>query len=290
MSKILITGATGNIGFELIGFLSQLESPKNIVAGVRDIDRAKAKFHKYSGLEYTHFDFTNPETVVNALNGIEKVFLLRPPNIANVDKYFKPFLTKIKEKKVNKIVFLSVQGVEKSKVIPHHKIEQLIINNKLDYVFIRPSYFMQNLTTTLLADIQNNREIILPSGNAKFNWVDIKNIAEAAAILLNQFDHYKNQIFEITGLENKSFETVTSIINSVITHPIKYRNVSPFHFYRIKKQQGLPRGMIIVMLLLHYLPRFQKEPKISSSYKKLTGKNPTDLKTFIEREKVLLDK
>ena len=40
MSKILITGATGNIGFELIGFLSKIESPKNIVAGVRDVNKS----------------------------------------------------------------------------------------------------------------------------------------------------------------------------------------------------------------------------------------------------------
>jgi hypothetical protein len=38
------------------------------------------------------------------------------------------------------------------------------------------------------------------------------------------------------------------------------------------------------------LPRFQKEPKISDFYERLTGKKPTDLKTFIEREKKQLDK
>lgn len=45
------------------------------------------------------------------------------------------------------------------------------------------------------------------------------------------------------------------------------------------------KGMIIVMILLHFLPRFQKEPQISNFYEELTGKKPTDLKTFILREK-----
>jgi hypothetical protein len=47
----------------------------------------------------------------------------------------------------------------------------------------------------------------------------------------------------------------------------------------------MARGLIIVMIMLHFLPRFQKEPKISDFYERLTGKKPTVLKTFIEREK-----
>ena len=40
-----------------------------------------------------------------------------------------------------------------------------------------------------------------------------------------------------------------------------------------------------VMTIIHFLPRFQKAPKISETYKKLTGKNPTLLRDFIKREK-----
>jgi hypothetical protein len=47
----------------------------------------------------------------------------------------------------------------------------------------------------------------------------------------------------------------------------------------------MPTGMIVVMILLHLLPRFQKEPTISGFYQQLTGKTPTSLKSFIQREK-----
>jgi uncharacterized protein YbjT (DUF2867 family) len=183
-----------------------------------------------------------------------------------------------------------VQGAEKSKVIPHNKIERLIKENGFDFIFIRPSYFMQNLTTTLIEDIKTKREIILPSGNAKFNWIDIENIGELGAILLNKFEEYKNRVIEITGLENENFAKVTALINHTIEHPIKYRNVNPIRFYQIKKQDGLATEMIIIMLLLHFLPRFQKEPRISDFYENLTNKKPTDLKTFINREKKQFEK
>lgn len=285
MTSILITGATGNIGVELIRFLSDTNSSCRVVAGVRDIEKAKIKFKKFPSLDFVLFDFENTDTFDNALNGIDRVFLLRPPHISDVDKYFRPLLSKMHERNIHEIVFLSVQGAEKSKIIPHNKIERLITGYGLDYIFIRPGYFMQNLTTTLIGDIRNKRAIILPSGSAKFNWIDIENIAEVAAILLDKFENYKNRAIEITGTENENFQTVTGLMNKIINNPISYRNVNPFKFYAIKKQEGMVPGMIIVMIFLHFLPRFQQEPEISDYYTQITGKQPTVLKTFIEREK-----
>jgi uncharacterized protein YbjT (DUF2867 family) len=285
MSNILITGATGNTGSEVIRFLSEMDASDKIFAGIRNIKKAKPVFKDFPQLHYVHFDFEDAGTFDSALADIDRVFLLRPPHISDTDKYIKPLISKIKENNIREIVFLSVQGAEKSKVIPHNKIERLIKENNLDYIFLRPSYFMQNLTTTLIDGIRTKREIVLPSGKAKFNWIDIENIGEAAAVLLQNFEEYKNQAYEITGLENENFRKITSLINNTIDNPVRYKSVNPLQFYRIKKQQGMAKGMIVVMILLHYLPRFQKEPKISNFYERLTGKKPTDLKTFIEREK-----
>lgn len=285
MRKILITGATGNIGSEVIRFLYSRVSSERIIAGVRNIEKANYIFKDYQSLEYAAFDFEDPKTFDKALMGIDTVFLLRPPHISDVDRYFRPLISAIKKHSIKEILFLSVQGAEKSKVIPHNKIERLIQEYELNYIFLRPGYFMQNLTTTLMGDISAKREIILPAGKARFNWIDIENIAEVAAILLINFEPYKDQALEITGLENENFETVTSLINNTVKKPIKYKNVNPFRFYRIKKQEGMITGMIIVMILLHFLPKFQKEPRISDVYEQLTGKKPTSLKTFIEREK-----
>ncbi len=290
MSNILITGATGNIGFEVIRFLYKNDTPHRIIAAVRNIEKAKIVFEEYPKLDYVYFDFKDSGTFANALIGIDKIFLLRPPHISEVDKFFKPLIETIKESNINEIVFLSVQGAEKSKVIPHNKIERLIIENGLDYIFLRPSYFMQNLTTTLINDTRTKKEIILPAGRAKFNWIDIENIGELGAILLDNFSDYKNQTYEITGLENKNFSEVTSLINKTIESHIRFRNVNPFSFYRIKKKEGMAAGMIIVLILLHFLPRFQKEPEISDFYELLTGKKPTDLATFIERVKKQFEK
>jgi len=288
MKRILITGATGNIGHEVIRFLYDNNTPNQIIAGVRNIDKAKIEFKNYAQLDYVQFDFEDSTTFDKSLDNIDCIFLLRPPHISDIDNYFYPLIKEVKAKKITQVVFLSVQGAEKSKIIPHNQIEKLITDYGLDFIFLRPSYFMQNLTTTLLNDIQVKRKIILPAGKAKFNWVDIENIGESTAKLLNDFDNYKNRVIELTGYENLDFYQVTDLINETINNKIKFDNANFLRFFWTKKKDGLNAGLIIVMMMLHLLPRFQSEPKISTFYEKLTGKKPTKLKEFIKRENKIL--
>lgn len=284
MKKILITGATGNIGFEVIRFLYKNGTTNKIVAAVRNVDKARNTFKEFLQLEFAEFDFEIPDLAEKALENVDCVFLLRPPHLSDIE-IFRPLVAKMKENGISEVVFLSVQGAEKSKVIPHNKIEKLIKDVGLNYIFLRPSYFMQNLTTTLIGDLHAKKQIILPAGDAKFNWVDIENIAEAASITLDKFEMYKNEAIEITGSENENFETVTKLLSKTLDKKIEFVNANPFRFYRIKKKEGMAKGMILVMIMLHFLPRFQKEPVISNYYEKLTGKKPTKLIEFIKREK-----
>ncbi len=284
MQKILITGATGNIGIEVIHWLYKLPTKHKVIAGVRNTEKAKAVFPGYDQLEYTRFDFEDTDTFASALEDVTTIFLLRPPHIADVEKYFAPLVKHIESAGIRQVVFLSVQGVEKSKVIPHHKIERLLEESGLEYVFLRPSYFMQNLTSTLKKDIQQKNKIILPSGKAKLNWIDAANIGELAAITLENFSQYKNQKIEITGDENLNFYEVVDVINQNSKASIAYKPVNPISFYFIKKKDGVPAGMIMVMIMLHFLPRFQKDPQRSAAYEKITGKKPNPLSVFVKRE------
>ena len=284
--KILITGATGNIGTQVIRYLSEMNEDHTIVAGLREEKDAKL-LSEYPDLEFCVFDFEDANTFDKCLEGVEMLFLLRPPQISDIDKYFRPLIRKIKEIGSIRIVFLSVKGAELSGIIPHNKIEKLIREYVIDHVFLRPAYFMQNLTTTLLNGIKKNNEIQLPAGKAKFNWVDTHNIGEVAASVINDFDKHKNTAIEITGNELLNFQEVTKQLSNSLGKDIKYRNRNPISFYFAKRKEGVPSGFAIVMIVLHFLPRFQADPKITNVYKDITGKRPTLLKEFIEREKHL---
>lgn len=290
MRRILVTGATGNIGREVIHSLSKQNPESEIIAAVRNEERARTQFSDYPKLSFRRFDFENRNTFSPAFKDIDVLFLLRPPYISNVQEYFQPLLEAARENDIKKIVFLSVQGAEKSQVIPHNKIENLIKSFRFSYIFVRPSYYMQNLTTTLLPEIQESRTITLPAGQAKFNWIDVKNIGEACAVLIESFDKYKNRAYEITGTENRNFHKVVALMSEVTGIKVKYRSMDPVSFYFKKRKEKVPSDFALVMTLLHLLPRLQKEPKISNNYKMLTHKEPTLLKDFFEREKEIFNR
>lgn len=153
MKQILVTGATGTIGSEVIRYLSQMKSECGIIAAVRTIKRAMKILPDDSSLSFRQFDFENTGSFKSAFDGIDVLFLLRPPHISDVQTYFQPLLESAKRSGVGNILFLSVQGAKSSKMIPHNKIEQLIKDLGINFIFLRPSYFMQNLTTTLLDEI-----------------------------------------------------------------------------------------------------------------------------------------
>jgi uncharacterized protein YbjT (DUF2867 family) len=285
MKRILVTGATGNVGKEVINYLYKSDNASVIIVAARNIKTAKNTFSNFPKLFFRNFDFESPYSFDSAFRDVDILFLLRPPQISEIDKFFRPLLESAKRNRIKKVVFLSVQGAAKSKVIPHNKIERLIKLNKFKYIFIRPSYFMQNLTTTLLPEIVENQTITLPSGRAKFNWIDVKNIGEVLAILINSFEEFQDRAYDITGTENRSFKEVTELMTQITGTKFRFNNINPISFYFKKRKNGVPHGFAMVMTILHFLPRLQKDPEISNHYFKLTGNKTTTLKDFIHRKK-----
>lgn len=164
MKNVLVTGASGSVGSAIVRHLS-----------TTDTKVWKASYKDALQSDELYFDFDNLSRTTNSLNNLDVLFLLRPPHISNTEKYFEPLITACVQMKVKHIVFLAVQGAEKSSIIPHHRIEKIIVRSALPYTFIRPSYFMQNLTSTLKQDIRAKGLISLPAGKAKFLWVDVND-------------------------------------------------------------------------------------------------------------------
>lgn len=77
MGKILITGATGNVGMEVIKALTNLNHDYLVYSGVRNVQADDQNLESFNA-QHIHFDFTNSDTFQPALTGIDILFLLRP--------------------------------------------------------------------------------------------------------------------------------------------------------------------------------------------------------------------
>ena len=287
MTKVLITGATGNVGTEVIKSLQNIDHQLEIYAGVRNLNEDRLKLSNYK-VNFSLFDFTDVETYKTALDGCEILFLLRPPQISEVEKYFKPIVDTCKKNGVKHIVFLSVQGVEKSKIIPHHKIEKLIVDSKIPYTFLRPAYFMQNFTTTLHNDLVNKKRIYLPAGNAKFTLVDVRDIGAVSATILTNISKHINKSYELTCKVKLTFLEMARILSDILGIEIQYISPNLISFFLTKRKEKTPTMFILVMIMLHYFPRFQKEPETTNWVEKITNRQPTTFEQFINDNKKAL--
>lgn len=289
MTKVLITGATGNVGREVIKSLQNIDHQLDIFAGVRNLKVDSVKLANCK-VEFSQFDFTDAKTYNTALDGCDILFLLRPPQISEVDKYFNPIIETCKVQGVKHIVFLSVQGVEKSKIIPHHKIEKLIIECKIPYTFLRPAYFMQNFTTTLHKDLVNNKRIYLPAGKAKFTMIDVRDIGSVSAIILTNISQHINKSYELTCKEKLTFSEMARVLSDILGTDIQYKSPNLICFFLTKRKEKIPTMMIFVMIMLHYFPRFQQEPETTDWIAKIIAKQPTSFEQFVTDNKILLTK
>ncbi len=273
MENILITGATGNVGQAILQHFKPNAHQKLYLAS------------RKASADQLYFDFEDIEGTKATLAKTDTLFLLRPPQISDVKKYFEPLINNAKEAEVKHIIFLSVQGAEDISFIPHAKIEKLIVASGISYTFIRPSYFMQNLSTTLLNDIKEQNRILLPAGNAKFLWVDVMDIGKAIASVLKDVIAHQNKAYTITGNELRNFEEVAHMLSETLGRKINYVSPNLLRFFFAKKKEGMKTPFILVMIMLHYLPRFQKAPRISGDLTELSGDAPIQLKQFMKREK-----
>ena len=287
MTKVLITGATGNVGLEVIRSLQKINHQLDLYAGVRNINADKIKLTNYK-VNFSQFDFTDSKTYNSALNDCDVIFLLRPPQISEVEKYFKPIIETCKGKGIKHIVFLSVQGVEKSKIIPHHKIEKLIVDSKIPYTFLRPAYFMQNFTTTLRTDLTHNKQIYLPAGKAKFTLIDVCDIGAVAAMVLTNISLHNNKSYELTNKEKLTFGEMAEILSVNLGIDIQFKSPSLLSFFLTKRKEKLPTMLIFVMIMLHYFPRFQNEPETTEWVEKIINRPATTFEEFIKNNKRLL--
>jgi uncharacterized protein YbjT (DUF2867 family) len=271
--KILITGATGNVGQAMIKHYRAVAEDTLYLATRKKTNPTN------SNLRY--FDFDNLPESLSSLAQIDLLFLLRPPHISDVNTYFEPLIEACKKFSVKHIIFLSVQGADKASFIPHAKIEKMILHTGIAYTFIRPAYFMQNLSTTLQKDIIKKNRIFLPAGSATFNWIDVEDIGMAIARILEQPSLHINKIYTLTGSQNLTFQQAATYLTETLRRKIDYTSPSLFRFYIAKRKEGMSPAFILVMILLHFIPRFQKPPLIHPDFEQLTGRKPNPLRQFI---------
>ena len=277
---ILITGATGNVGAEVVRLLAT--RGRDVRAAVRNPERLPELPAGAHGVE---FDFSRPETFEAALKGVRRVFFMRPPHISDAS-VFDPFLLAMKAADVEQVVFLSLLGVERNPVVPHHAIEKRLKASGLGWTMLRPGFYMQNLSTTHLADIRDRGEIVVPAGMGRTSLIDACDIAHAAVAVLTQPGHV-GRGYSLTGSEALTYEECAQQLSQATGRAIRYTRPSGRAFARHMEAQGHDREFVKVMRGIYLVAKLRMAGTVTDELSRLIGRRPTTFAEFAERNAAL---
>jgi uncharacterized protein YbjT (DUF2867 family) len=272
---ILVTGATGNVGGDVLRGLLELGEP--LRAAVTDPSRAASKLPQSTNL--VRFDFSDPSTFGPALEGVSRVFLMRPPMMGD-PKVFQPFLEALKSIHLEQVVFLSLLGAQGNPVVPHRKLELAIEKLEIPHVFLRPSFFLQNLSTTHLQDILERDDLFVPAGNGRTSFIDARDIA-AVAVRALTVPHIVNGGIDLTGPEALTYSEVAEIFSQVLGRQITYSDPAALRFGREMRRRGVKAAFVNIMILIYTTNRLGLAARVTNDVERILGRKPISVRGFV---------
>jgi uncharacterized protein YbjT (DUF2867 family) len=270
---ILVTGASGNIGTELVKELSRRGEKFRAAYTTKE----KAEKARTAVVEPVVADFAKPESLAAALAGVDRLFLLsaNPSSEAAV-------VRAARTAGVTQIVKLSVydapaEGFAFGKM--HRAVEKEIEASGIDYTFLRPNGFMQNLANQQAPAIRERGAFYFPAGGARISHVDVRDIARVAAAALTGPGH-AGKAYELTGPEALTYDDMAGTLTRVLGRPVAYVAISDDDFRKALGGSGTPAPVIEGLVDLFAFYKRGGAARISPDIEKVTGKKATSFEEY----------
>ena len=281
--KILVTGGTGNVGAEVVKELRKRKADIRLLVRKEGDPTPK-------GVEIVVGDLLDPVSVQKAMHGVDKLYLL---NAVVPDELTQGLIAYdlARKLKLKHIVYHSVFRVDRFKDVPHFAsklaIENAMREFDVPFTIIRPNYFSQN-DATLKDALSKAGTYPMPLGQVGVSAVDIRDIAEAAAIALTSDGHF-GKTYNLNGPEALSGPRMASIWSGLLGKEVRYSGDDMDAFeVQMRKRAPSWSAFDIRMMFEGYLERgFVAEPGDVEILTNLLGHAPRRYEEFA-KETVLI--
>ena len=271
---IFITGASGNVGSEVLKQASA--AGLKLRAGYQSQEKARLA---PPGAETAVIDFARPETLRAAFHGVEKLFLVGPPN-ASLPELEAKAVKEAQNAGVPHIVKLSALGGRGS-VFPglHAQSEDQIRSSGLRYTFLRPNGFMQNFVNYSGESIRSSSAFFGSLGQGAVSHIDIRDVAAAAVVVLSTSGHEGNA-YALTGPEALTQAQIAAILSRILGRNIEYVDLPSEKLKQGMLQAGVPEWSANALLDLERFYREGRASQVEPTVQQLTGRPPQTFEQF----------
>ncbi len=291
-TTVLVTGATGTVGSEVVKQLtsSSSSSGSRVRAAVHSKNNADKLKNENKTIEIVNMDYNKPETIVNALNEVDKIFLVTPP-APNMNELSSSLINEAKKNNIKHIVKLSVLDADAEPGILigrwHRQEEKNIEESGIPYTFLRSGAFMQNFINYFGQTIKTQDTFYVPTRDVKASFVDVRDIAAVATeILLNKNEskskqQYENKKYGITGSDALSYSQAAEILSKVLGRKISYVNITEVDARKSMKNSGMEDLFVDALIEIYNVIEPDNASQTIGAIEQITGRKPISFEQFV---------
>ena len=227
------------------------------------------------------FDFFDRTTWPATLAGADTIFLLFPlPGNRAAREAMIPFVQAAEQAGCRHVVYVSVFGADRARFIPHYRVESALRASSMSWTLLRCSFFMQNLHRSISThgtDILEHGELFVPAGRGRTTFIDARDAAEVAAVVVGDPAAHRNATYHLTGPAAMTMDEVAAALESALGTPITYSHPGLVRFAARLHRRGVGWDVIGFMSAVYTLTRLGQNQAITDEVRQLLGRPPRTL-------------
>lgn len=281
-ASILVLGATGNVGSEVIKQLTVANQP--VIAGIYNkLSQSDDRFTNSLPVDYNDLDL-----LCRAFSGVGTLVVIIPDS-PEMELHAQAIVRCASECHIARYVLISGAGVTlaPTNVLSQRlrAMEQQFVQSNMKGVILRPTFFMQNLINHFTANELG--EYHLAMGAGKVNYIDVRDVAKAVVSAIGSLSWQlsKSTVFHLTGSESYTFSEVVGVLNEVCNSDFTYTDMPLSDQISLLAKAGLSKWRVEMMTEVFMSIRKSSYDFWCEDFKRLTEAKPVSLKEFVQVHK-----
>ncbi len=281
---ILVTGATGQLGIQIVENLLATIPSNEIAVLVREEEKAKQL--KEKGVQIRIGDYHQPESLVTAFENVDKLVLISSSDFNNRIGQHKNAIDAAKRAGVKQILYtgVSINDIQTSplKVFleDHFQTEAYIKDTGFIYTMLQHSLYL-DVIPMFLGEQVLETGVFFPAGEGKVAYASRTDLAEAIAKIVVS-DAYDNKSLPLTNIENYSYADVAEILTELSGKEVSYVSPTPEVYEETLKGFHLPEPIIQMSLGFAAGIKNNDFDKIFPNLEIILGRKPQTLKAYLQ--------